>query len=286
MFTNENIILCIDLGGTHCSSALIDSHSQRVIDGSYYRSKVDSNAEKMQILTEIDHVIQKTMISFSGVPEQMIVSCPGPFDYENGISLMDGMNKYQSLLDFNLKKYLCQITNIPPDSVQFHNDATAFLIGEVFFKNLYQRRAVGLTLGTGLGSSLYDNGKIVDLNFGSATFVKGIVEDSLSTRGILAHLEQKFGHVPIDNIKDLIENDHLETLRNEAFDFLIHKLITFIKAYIEPLKPDTVVIGGSIAKSHIYFLEQVKASVDIDVQIASFDERNLFLGLTLEHHNI
>ena len=286
MLINENITLCIDLGGTHCSSALINCHSEQVIDGSYYRGQVDSNGGKMQIITEIDHVIQKTMMSCSGVPEQMIVSCPGPFDYENGISLMDGMNKYQSLLHFNLKKYLCQITNIQPNSVQFHNDAAALLIGEVFFKNLYQRRVVGLTLGTGLGSSLYDNGRIVDLNFGSAAFVKGIVEDSLSTRGILAHLGQKFGHVPIDNIKDLIENDRLETLRNEAFDFLIHKLITFIKAYIEPLKPDTVVIGGSIAKSHIYFLDKVKASVDVDVQIASFDERNLFLGLTLEHHNI
>jgi len=286
MLINENITLCIDLGGTHCSSALINCHSEQVIDGSYYRGQVDSNGGKMQILTEIDHVIQKTMMSCSGVPEQMIVSCPGPFDYENGISLMDGMNKYQSLLHFDLKKYLCHITNIPAYAVQFHNDAAAFLIGEVFCKNLYQKRVIGLTLGTGLGSSLYDNGRIVDLNFGSAAFDNGIVEDALSTRGILAQLKQKFDFVPIDNIKDLIENDRLETLQNEAFDFLIHKLITFIKAYIEPLAPDTVVIGGSIAKSHIYFLDKVKASVDVDVQIASFDERNLFLGLTLEHHNI
>jgi len=277
----ENSILCVDLGGTHCSAALVDPTSERVIPGSYHRDHVNSHAEKMQIFAEIASVIQKTMGDRNGTVQQLLISCPGPFDYQNGISLMDGMNKYQSLLQVNLKDFFAEITGVSIEYIKFFNDAAAFLLGEVVHHKLKNKRVVGLTLGTGLGSSLYDQGKIEDLNYGSATFKNGIAEDMISTRGILSHVSQTFDGRDFENIKDLV--DHPETAyKKEAFDFLSRQLIDFLNQYIVPLSPDSVIIGGSIAKAHRYFFEQLKDAVPLNLQVASFDECNLFLGLTLE----
>ncbi len=275
-------ILCIDLGGTHCSSALIDKDAECVIDNSYFRGTVDSNGSKPQILTEIAAVINKTVASHSSTPIKMIVACPGPFDYENGISRMDGMNKYQDLLGFNLRDYFSDLVRIPPESVQFYNDAAAFLLGEVYCRKMQNKRVVGLTLGTGLGSSLYYNGRVEDLNYGSAPFYDGIVEDIISTRGMLGHLKNKFGSISVDNVKDLVRTPGLEEQRKEAFDNLGRNLDIFITQYIAPLSPDLIVIGGSIAKAHNHFFESLRSSSKQTLELASFDECNLFLGLTFE----
>ncbi|SJN46556.1 ROK family protein [Sphingobacterium sp. JB170] len=282
----HNIVLCVDLGGTHCSSALIDKGSDCVIETTYFRGHVDSNDTRSKILKQIQQIIDKTLMSSKEVPTEMKVSCPGPFDYQNGIPLMDKMNKYQDLLNFNLKEYFSEITNIKPSWIQFNNDATAFLLGEVFCRGIQRGRVVGLTLGTGLGSSLFDNGEIEDLNFGSAAYVNGIVEDVISTRGILKHLQDRFGSVPVQNIKDLVESESLNDERTEAFDYLARNLSTFIRQYVAPLAPDLIVIGGSIAKAHTYFFDSLNLPADLKIERASSDERNLFLGLTSETYSI
>lgn len=282
----DNLFLCADLGGTHCSSGLVQVSSGYVLEGSYFRGNVNSLAERGQILSEIKETIDKTLSAATVRPSKIFISCPGPFDYENGISLMDGMNKYQALLHVNLKKFFSAITGVDVASIYFYNDASAFLLGEVVNKKIETKRVVGLTLGTGLGSSLYENGTIVDLNLGSARFHTGIVEDVISTRGMLSHLKEVFGSAPVSNIKDLVQLDGLDEYRKEAFGFLSEQLVAFIKEYICPLNPDSIIIGGSIAKAHIYFFDKLRSALDVDLSLASFDERNLFLGLTLKTFSI
>lgn len=279
-------VLCIDLGGTHCSSALVDREEERVVEESYFRGPVDSNGSRAQILREIQEILNMTLSSNPSKPNKVIVSCPGPFDYENGISRMDGMNKYQAILNFNLRDFFADIIGVAPKSVCFYNDATAFLLGEVYFRKLEQKRIIGLTLGTGLGSSIYVNGRIEDLNYGSAPFQEGIVEDVISTRGMIGHLKEKFGSIPVDNIKDLVQTSGLEEQRRDAFDYLTANLRDFIKQYLAPLAPDLIVIGGSIAKANAFFFDDLQSSLEQNLEVASFDECNLFLGLTFEPLNI
>lgn len=278
----ENSILCVDLGGTHCSGALIEQEKECIISGTYHRDHVHSDAGKEQIFSEIESVIHQVIGARKEHIQRVLISCPGPFDYQNGISLMDGMNKYQSLLHVNLKEFFAKITGVSTHNIKFFNDAAAFLLGEVFYQKIKNKRVVGLTLGTGLGSALYEQGKIQDLNYGSATFKNGIAEDMISTRGILAHLRQHFEDIAFDNIKALVEDPSLVMHKKEAFDFLSKQLIDFLNQYVVPLAPDSVIIGGSIAKAHLHFFERVCDAVPLNLQVASFDENNLFLGLTLE----
>lgn len=275
----QKLIVCIDIGGTHISAAIIDYASMRIIKESYNSSLIDSNADLESILYSWSVAIDQSIRGYSENITAMLVSIPGPFDYDKGISLMDGMHKYQSLLNFNVKAYFAKRFNLFEQNIHFFNDAHAFLLGEVYHYTLEKERIIGLTLGTGLGSALYDGSEVKDLNYGSARYLNGIVEDYISTRGILTHLES-LGIGNLKGVKHLVENENLLKERKLAFDFLIEHLGRFIKDYILPLKPEKIIIGGSIAKSHSLFLQQLQTKIKTEILIASFDELNLFFGMT------
>jgi len=274
---NKNI-LCVDIGGTHISSAVIDYDTLAIIDNSYLTDTVDSHADRDTILSQWLALLKRSLQQSKLMVMYMIVSIPGPFDYNRGISLMDGMHKYQALLHVDIKSFFANNLALEKDHIYFINDAQAFLLGEVFHHQLHQDKVIGLTLGTGLGSAFYVHNEVRDLNLGSAQFAQGISEDYISTRGLLSKLNS-ISTAKVDNIKDLVTSDDLEQEKLEVFSYLVEMLNAFITQHIVPLAPQYLVIGGSIAKSHQLFFNQLQESVTIPLKIASFDECNLFKGL-------
>jgi glucokinase len=132
------------------------------------------------------------------------LAMPGPFDYENGISQM--RHKLQPLFGFDLKAALATRFHWQPAQIRFLNDAAAFLLGESgagAAKGF--DRAIGLTLGTGIGASFAIHGRIApsdpantegvppggeiwNLPYNNAT-----VEDFLSTRYLRQHYQDLTG---------------------------------------------------------------------------------------------
>lgn len=275
---NIRLILCLDIGGTHISAAIIDSNKMLPYNDAYVRGDVDSNATREKIVADWDAAISSVLDRIEGTVDACMVSVPGPFDYANGISLMDGMHKYQDILGMDMKGFLGDTYGIDKARIFFYNDAQAFLLGEIYNYHLEGQRVVGLTLGTGLGSALYEGSDVKDLNFGSASFREGIAEDYISTRGIVKYLkDQGIGHY--HNVKQIIGDETNLAARELAMHFLTEALVSFIGQYIIPLNPGCIVVGGSIAKSHHLFLKHVAQQVPIPVKPASFDELNLFYGM-------
>ncbi len=271
-------MLCLDIGGSHISSAVVKQLNDARIAVAYNRSAVESMADKESILSQWKYGIMKSIDNILGDIEAVFVSIPGPFDYENGISLMDGMNKYQSLLNMDVKSYLSEICAVDKEHIYFYNDAQAFLLGEIYHHKLKDTKVVGLTLGTGLGSALYENGIVNDLNYGSANFRNGISEDYISTRGIISYVNNRFG-VKFNNVKELVSSNQHEKEVENSFRFLTEALAEFISIYVLPLKADYIVIGGSIAKSSHLFLENLQITTNIPIKIASMDDLNIFYGM-------
>ena len=88
------------------------------------------------------------------------VAVPGPFDYDAGVSAMT--HKLAPLRNVDLRGELSAALGLPPQAFAFLNDAAAFLLGEWWAGAARaRRRAMGVTLGTGLGSAYLDEGKIV-----------------------------------------------------------------------------------------------------------------------------
>lgn len=279
MTIDNKIALCIDIGGTHISGALINAHQMTLLqEDSYINGPVDSNADKSKILKSWESVILQLIENSNSAIQNIFVSIPGPFDYENGICLMDGMHKYQSLLHMNVKEYLSQLTKVPIENILFYNDAQAFLLGEVYANNWKDKTIVGLTLGTGLGSALYQHNTVEDLNYGSSPFKEGISEDYISTRGIIGFMKTQ-SSLQYANVLEIINDSHNTNSKVVAMEYLSNNLVQFINQHISKIKPDYIVLGGSIAKSHTLFIDAVQSEIELPIKPASFNELNLFFGM-------
>ncbi|MBP3943696.1 ROK family protein [Sphingobacteriaceae bacterium WQ 2009] len=271
--------LCMDIGGTHISVALIDKSTMTVVQNAYITHAVTSNSSKEVILRQWSGAISTTLLQAGQHPDQVVIAMPGPFDYKQGISLMDGMHKYQALLAMDVKGYFAELLQIQKANIHFYNDAAAFLYGEVFAQNLQTSKVVGLSLGTGLGSACYESGISTDLNFGSAPFQSGIAEDYISTRGIISSVAARFQqHYP--GVKELLAVEVSPEIRQFSLAYLVDNLTLFLQQYIRNLQPDIIILGGSIAKAHPLFLADLQQHFSVPIAPASFDPLNLFLGLT------
>ena len=87
------------------------------------------------------------------------VAVPGPFDYTSGVSEMT--HKLDGLRGVDLRSELCAASGLPDPAIRFLNDAEAFLLGEWWAAQRAATDAVGVTLGTGIGSAFSDEGEIV-----------------------------------------------------------------------------------------------------------------------------
>jgi glucokinase len=88
---------------------------------------------------------------------------PGPFDYERGISYIQGVDKFESLYGVNLREELTsrirdasffKHKRTPDFHIVFENDANLFALGEYAAgKAGRYRKSICITIGTGTGSA-------------------------------------------------------------------------------------------------------------------------------------
>ncbi|MCQ2794582.1 MAG: hypothetical protein MJ207_04485, partial [Bacilli bacterium] len=88
--------------------------------------------------------------------DEIGVSMPGPFDFKNGISLMEF--KLPSLYHVNLMDIFKEAC--PKAKIIFIHDAVAFILGTLSEKpELKTMKAAGVMLGTGTGFACMDHGR-------------------------------------------------------------------------------------------------------------------------------
>jgi glucokinase len=85
------------------------------------------------------------------------VAMPGPFDYSGGVSRLQ--HKFSAWYSVNVRNHLAIRLRIDEKNVVFLNDADAFLLGEL--QESLAPRAIGITLGTGIGASFAIDGRAV-----------------------------------------------------------------------------------------------------------------------------
>jgi glucokinase len=226
---------------------------------------------------------------------------PGPFDYANGISQM--RHKLQSLYGVDLKSALAVRFQWQPSQVRFVNDAAAFLLGETGAGAAKGcSRAIGLTLGTGIGCAFAIDGHIVtggpggeqgvppggeiwNLPYNGAT-----VEDFVSTRflrhnyllrtGVQAEVSaiaeaakgnepcpeieaQIEGHIGSPPAPDIVTDSHEAHCRaRQAFLDFGRHLGLALKQYATAFDPDVIVIGGGIARASNLFLPATRKAIE------------------------
>lgn len=257
--------IALDVGGSSIKSALVDSLGN-VITNISIRDSL-ANEDKNTILKNFIEIIKLHILegkNLSGNIEGVGIAFPGPFDYENGISLIKGIGKYESLYEVNLKKEL--ETFFPELEFKFKNDAHLYALGECNFregKNF--NKLLCICIGTGIGSAFIENksllyegenipkeGWIYD-----TPFKDSIADDYISTRGLLRGAEE--ANISISNGKELYDlacNNDQKALN--VFKSFGKSLKEFMELYVKKCNIEAIVIGGNISKAYEFFKEDLE----------------------------
>ncbi len=271
-------VAALDLGGTHVSAARVDLLTRATEPGTNTRISFRPDARREDLLGAIVGAATSVAVGL----ERVGVAAPGPFDYERGVCKVMGLGKLESLygvdLGHELRAALGAATRI-----SFLNDAEAFLLGEYWAGAAREHaRAVGITLGTGLGSAFLADGRIVATGppvppEGSLHLVpfRGVpVEEMISARALRTRHGADAAALAAN-----ARNGDRSALR--AFEELGTELGEFLAPWLRAFAASCLVVGGAIANAWDLFrpaLERSLASVpdlELITRAANLDDAPL-----------
>lgn len=276
-------VLGVDIGGSHITAAIVDVDKGILVKDSIKRNDVNSKNDKDAILTAWCKVIQNANGGALNANCKIGIAMPGPFDYKNGISLIKDQDKFNSLFGLNIKKELAERLNISPSNIKFVNDAASFMYGEANYGAAKgYNNALGITLGTGLGSATAINGVAKDAELWNSKFLGGIAEDYLSTRWFLKKYSELSGK-EVDGVKKLASMVKTDQYAKQVFNEFGRALGHFLADFIKDTGSEVVVLGGNISKSFDLFgpplIENLKAyHLDTAIKITKLNEHAQLIG--------
>ncbi|MCX2573070.1 ROK family protein [Pedobacter sandarakinus] len=277
------VALGVDIGGSHITAALVDLDTRTLINDSIRRMPVNSQEGKEEILGAWCDIISQAFKGIKNGERSLGVAMPGPFDYEEGVSLIKDQDKFQALYNINIKEELSNRLDIPLEQIHFINDAAGFLQGEVFAGaakgNL---NVLGLTLGTGLGSSICLKYKAIDADLWNSSFLDGIAEDYLSTRWFVKRYKQ-LTNKEVPGVKELVALVDTDYHSTRVFMEFGYNLAQFLIPIINANKIDSVIVGGNISQAFDAFAPELKATlkgndIQATIKISELKEHATLIG--------
>ncbi len=205
---------------------------------------------------------------------------PGPFDYGKGISLITGLAKYETLYKLPVKQMLANALDVSFADIRMVNDATAYVRGECGMGAATGcANVLGITLGTGLGSALFRQGKLEDGDLYMFPFKDSTAEEYGSTRWFLKNYEAKTGE-QLTGVKELAAMADTNPVAAQLFKDFGENLAEIIFSRYHPAIPSTIVVGGNIARSWRLFFPAIQSRLgnDHDLKLATLGEKAALIG--------
>jgi len=214
------------------------------------------------------------------------LAVPGPFDLRAGVSLM--RHKLPYLYGVDLRSGLAMRFGWQPSQVDFLNDADAYLLGEIGAGAARGfRRAVGITLGTGIGSAFAVDGQLVVEGSGvpsggeiwNLPYQGGIVEDFVSARAIVGNYERLTRMKR--EVVDLAATAADDPGANLAFQEFGRHLGDVIGTVLADFHADVIVLGGGISRSADLFLPFVQAQLgksSVQLRVSELKDKAALVG--------
>jgi glucokinase len=266
----ESRVLAFDVGGSHVAAAVCSAPDFRI--GPVASAPYSATHTADAFLDLLYDLGMKARTGHDGIIGAML-AVPGPFDLQAGVSLM--RHKLPYLYGVDLRQALAARFGLQAAQVRFLNDADAYLLGEVGAGAARGfGRAVGLTLGTGIGSAFAVDGRLVTIGPGVPTggeiwnlpYQGGIVEDFVSSRAIAGNYERCTGKRR--EVVDLAAAVPSDPAAKQAFIEFGQHLGIVIRTLLAAFHADVIVLGGGISRSASLFLPAVQAQLgDSPIQL-------------------
>jgi glucokinase len=276
-------VLVFDVGGSHIAASTSGLRRLTVLPP--LSAAVPKNGSLSEFL-EVVTALAKRMPDGTKAPEGVSIAMPNPFDYARGISYM--RHKFEYLYGIELRSKLSQALGCAPEKIAFLNDAAAFLMGEIQEgAGRGVNRAVGITLGTGVGSAFASGGEIVTEGDGvpsggeiwNLSYRDGIVEKFVSTLAIQEHYELRTGIS--EEVQEIANQSGTNREARETFEQFGCELGKVLRATCVRFRPSRTILGGGISRSSALFLpsaEQQLVGLRMKVCVSELGERAALVG--------
>jgi glucokinase len=245
--TATGVVGALDIGGTHVAAGRVQLASATVERDARVRLEFGSDTKLLERILEAARAIATREIRDFGV------AVPGPFDYDQGICLVS--HKLHGLYGIDVRRELALAVGLSDHAVSFLNDAEAFLLGEWWAGAARgHERALGITLGTGLGSAFLADGWLVRAGPGvpadgalyRLSFRGRPVEETISRAALLV----RYGSDGGSDVEQIAERARAgEPHARRVFEGMGADLAAFLAAPIDAFCPSCLVVGGAIARA-------------------------------------
>ena len=179
------------------------------------------------------------------------IAVPGPFNYGDGVFLMD--HKFGAVKGESFRS----LAEVPARvELKFTHDVCAVLEGAVEMLGLTGGNTALITLGSGLGFAIAENGEVrygpslspADILW-NMSWKGGILEDKVSARGVRGFYSS-LGGDPSFSARDIAESAyHGDQAALDAFDRMGETLGTAIAGILLDHNVSTILFGGRISLS-------------------------------------
>lgn len=277
-------VIALDVGGSSIKSGIVATN-QHITH--HQKTALDTSADADTIFGTMAHIIQ-THLAQVDTDNLLGVGFgfPSPFDYDKGISLIHGLEKYEGIYNMNVGDALRDRLNMPALKIKFRNDAEAAIVGEAIYgAGKSYSRLIGVTLGTGLGSGFVANGvRITEIDGVPKHGMlfpleyKGVrVDDLFSTRGLM----QRFTNadIAVDDVKTatILAQSGREDIR-AMFASFGYDLGDFLKPYAQTFKAEALLVLGGISGAFDYFGNALSSQIGIPVHHGALKGDAALLG--------
>ncbi len=230
-------ILGIDVGGTGIKGAIVDTKTGLLIS-ERYRVPTPSLATPEAVANTVNELVNH--FNWKG-----LVGCGFPTPLHHGKCLSGG-NLHETWKNIQVNELFNKVTG---QSFTVVNDADAAGLAEINYgagKNI-AGTVVMITLGTGIGSGVFLNGKLLpNTEFGHVLYKNGEIFEKYAS----------------DSARKR------EDLSHKTWGKRLHKYFDHINLL---LSPDLIIIGGGASKKLHKFIDQIKVDIPI---VAATSENN------------
>ena len=229
-------VLGIDIGGSGIKGALVDTETGKKTT-KRFRIPTPASRKPKEMALVINEIVKH--FNYKGP-----VGCGFPTKIKNGVCLSPG-NLHKKWVGVNVNKLFSEVTGLPVNVV---NDADAAGYAEITYgvgKDL-KGFVLMITLGTGIGSGAYLNGKLIP-NF-------------------------ELGQIPYKKHKkiELWAADSARQKENLSFEKWGKRVNRYLEIVELLVAPDTFIIGGGISKQ----FDDFKDYITIDTPVIQATLRN------------
>ncbi len=206
------VTLCLDVGGTEIKAAPVQNGTLLTPIQYFPAHAHGTFAELSAHFSNVLQTLYQLAPAGSKI-DGVHFAFPGPFDYENGVCLIEGLDKYEAFFEKNLRELFfpfCSDFLHSPSQIRFINDAAAFCLGEMHFGGaIGSKKTLAVCIGTGCGSAFGLNGKLAPEGtphvpphgyLYPTPFLDGCLDDYLSKRGLVALSLEMLGE-PLEGAK-------------------------------------------------------------------------------------